>query len=108
MAIKNYLDTAGVKRLWRNIVNAIRSSVDAESNRAKAEEKRIEEKITQMGSNAYAEGEGINITENENGQKVISLEQNSISGDHIKSVPASKITIEDGEILVLNGGSIDE
>lgn len=108
MAIKNYLDTAGVKRLWQNVVNAIRSSVDAESNRAKAEEKRIEEKITQMGANAYVEGEGIIITENENGQKVISIEQNSVSGEHIESIPASKITTEEGEVLVLNGGSIDE
>lgn len=55
----------------------------------------------------YIEGEGIDIVSNEEGQKVISLEPNSIDDEHIESVSISKITQEEGDTLILNGGSID-
>ncbi len=74
MANNKFLDTSGVGRLWSNVIRAIGNAVNAESARAKAEEKRIEDKIADVADHAYVEGSGIDITVNENGEKVISLE----------------------------------
>lgn len=45
MAERKFLDTAGVSRLWDNIVEKIVSDVNAEKTRAVKEEVRLEEKI---------------------------------------------------------------
>ena len=108
MANKKFLDTSGVRRLWNNVINAINKSVNAESERAKAEEQRIESLINESAGNVYIEGKGIDITVDENGKKVISLEENAISSEHIESISVSKIVTNEGEVLILNGGSIDE
>ena len=55
----------------------------------------------------YVEGEGIDITENTDGQQVISIEEGSISDDMIESVSIEKIVQKAGMTLILNGGSID-
>ena len=52
----------------------------------------------------YVEGEGIDIIDNEQGQKVIAIEPGSIDDEHIESVSADKITQDEGETLILNGG----
>lgn len=101
MANKKFLDSSGVKRLWDNVVRIVSS----ESARAKSEEKRIEEKIAEMSDNAYVEGEGINVTLNENGQKVISLEQGAINSDHIESISISKLISAEGQTVIFNGGN---
>lgn len=53
----------------------------------------------------YVEGDGIDITENIYGQREISIENQSISDDMIKSVSIEKITYGDGETLILYGGN---
>ncbi len=53
----------------------------------------------------YIEGEGIDITENIYGQREISIENQSISDDMIKSVSIEKITYSGGETLILYGGN---
>ena len=108
MAKNKFLDTSGVGRLWSNVVRAIGNAVNAEATRAKAEEARIEEKIAEVANHAYVEGDGIDITVNEDGEQVISLESQAITDEHIESISISKIVVPEGEILVLNGGSIDE
>ena len=108
MANKKFLDTSGVRRLWNNVISAINKAVNVEAERAKLEEKRIEELIAETANNVYIEGNGINITIDENGKKVISLEENAISDEHIEQISISKVTIPEDEVLVLNGGSIDE
>lgn len=50
------------------------------------------------------EGVGIDITENYQGQKVVSLESGAITDDFIESVSLSKIVQDEGTILILNGG----
>ena len=55
----------------------------------------------------YVEGEGIDIVENEQGQMVVSIEDGAISDEHIESISVSKIVQDEGETLILNGGSID-
>ena len=41
----------------------------------------------------------------ENGQKVISIEEKSISDKHIDTISLSKITLKNGDIFILNGGN---
>lgn len=53
------------------------------------------------------EGEGIDITDNIKGQKIISLEPGAITDEHIGQISMSKIVQEEGMTLILNGGSID-
>lgn len=55
----------------------------------------------------YIEGEGIDIIENEYGQRVVSIEDGSISNDKIESISIDKIVQPSGTTLILNGGSID-
>lgn len=108
MAEKKFLDATGVGRLWSNIVKTVDAKVSSESERAKAEEERIESLITSGGGGAsadVAEGEGIDIAINENGQKIISIEEKSISDKHIDTISLSKITLKNGDILILNGGN---
>lgn len=107
MAEKKFLSTAGVGRLWKNVVDKISSSVGAEKERAQAEEARIESLILSGGGSgtSVAEGEGIDIVTNENGQQVISLEKNSINDEYIESISISKVTVKDGDTLILNGGN---
>jgi hypothetical protein len=108
MADLKFLDKAGIKQLWKNVVKKVSSSVDAERARAEAEEARIESLILSGGGGASAditEGEGIDIVLNENGQQVISLEKNSINDEHIESISISKVTLKDGDTLILNGGN---
>ena len=52
----------------------------------------------------YIEGDGIDITETPYGQRVVSLEENSISDKHIASISVSKLVQEEDTILILNGG----
>lgn len=52
----------------------------------------------------YVEGDGIDIVENEFGQRVVSIEDGSISDDMIESVSVEKIVQKDGATLILNGG----
>ena len=110
MAEKKFLDATGVGRLWSNIVKTVDAKVSSESERAKAEEERIESLITSGGGGSgasadIAEGEGIDIAINENGQKVISIEEKSISDKYIDTISLSKITLKNGDILILNGGN---
>lgn len=108
MAEKKFLDVSGVGRLWSNIVKTVNAKVNSESERAKAEEARIESLIISGGGGAsvdVAEGEGIDIATNENGQKVISIEEESINDKHIDSISLSKVTLKDGDTLILNGGN---
>lgn len=53
----------------------------------------------------YIEGEGIDITEDDLGRKLISIELGAISNDMIESVSFEKITQTDGIKLILNGGN---
>ena len=55
----------------------------------------------------YVEGEGIDIIENELGQRVVSIEDGSISDEKIESISMDKIVQKEGMTLILNGGSID-
>jgi hypothetical protein len=55
----------------------------------------------------YIEGDGIDIVKNNEGQMVVSIEDGSISDEHIESISVSKIVQDDGDTLILNGGSID-
>lgn len=52
----------------------------------------------------YIEGDAIDIVEDEDGKKVISVEPNSIDDTHIESLSINKITQELGETLILYGG----
>lgn len=106
MADKKFLDVSGVSRLWNNITNLVSAKVNSEKARAEAEEARIEALIQGGGAGAnYIEGEGIDIVADENGQRVISLEDNSINDKHVESISISKVTLKDGDTLILNGGS---
>lgn len=51
------------------------------------------------------EGECIDIVKTAYGQKIVSLEKGSITGDYIESVSINKIVQEEGTTLVLNGGN---
>ena len=55
----------------------------------------------------YIEGEGVDITENPDGQYVISIEPGSINDEQIESISINKIVQTSGTTLILNGGSID-
>ena len=55
----------------------------------------------------YIEGDGIDIVENEFGQRVVSIEDGAISNDMIESISIDKIVQKEGITLILNGGSID-
>lgn len=108
MAELKFLDKAGIKQLWKNVVKKVSTSVDAERARAEAEEARIESLILSGGGGASAdivEGDGIDIALNENGQQVISLEKNSIDDEHIESISMSKVVLKNGDTLILHGGN---
>lgn len=71
----------------------------------------ISAKVTTDGDDVVVEtdiveGEGIDIIENDEGQKVISLEPGSITEEHIAEIPLEKI-VQKNNTLILNGGSID-
>ena len=51
------------------------------------------------------EGDGIDITDNAYGQRVVSLEPGAISDEHIEHVSVSKLVQDNTTILVLNGGN---
>jgi hypothetical protein len=104
MAEHKFLDSAGIGRLWKNIVRKITSSVDSERERAQQEEARLEAKIN-SGGTALVEGEAIDITTDENGQTVISVENNSIKDEHVESISISKLQLKNGDTLILNGGN---
>ena len=50
------------------------------------------------------EGEGIDITVNNLGQKVVSLEPGSITDEYVDSISISKIA-SDGQTIILHGGN---
>lgn len=53
----------------------------------------------------YIEGTGIDITDAEDGQKVISLEPGGIPEDYLPPIPLSKL-VQDNEItIILSGGN---
>lgn len=56
-------------------------------------------------STEYIGGEGIDITEDDFGRKLISIEPGAISSDMIESISFEKITQSDGIKLILNGGN---
>lgn len=51
------------------------------------------------------EGEGIDVTENLKGQKVVSLEKGAITDDYIGSISFEKIVIPEGSKIIFNGGN---
>lgn len=51
------------------------------------------------------EGEGIDITNNGRGQKIVSLEKGAITDDYIGSISFDKIVVQEGSKLILNGGN---
>ena len=108
MAEHKFLSTDGVSRLWKNVVNKVTSSVDKEKQRAQEEEARLENKIDSIvigeGSD-YTEGDGIDIEVDENGQKIIKIENGSINDSHVDSISFSKLSLRDGDTLILNGGN---
>lgn len=53
----------------------------------------------------YVEGEGIDITENLKGQKVISIEKGVITDDYISSISFEKIVTPEGSKIIFNGGN---
>lgn len=55
----------------------------------------------------YLEGDAIDIREAPNGNKVVSIEPNSISDKHIESISLDKITQSEFMTLILDGGNID-
>lgn len=55
----------------------------------------------------YVEGDGIDIVKNNDGQMVVSIEDGAITDEHIESISVSKIVQDEGDTLILNGGSID-
>ena len=58
-------------------------------------------------SEEYVEGTGIDIIENQYGQKEIALEPGAISDEHIHEISIEKIVQKEKSTLILNGGSID-
>ena len=50
------------------------------------------------------EGEGIDVTVNNLGQKVVSLEPGAITDEYIESISISKI-VSDGQTIILHGGN---
>lgn len=56
----------------------------------------------------YIEGEGIDITENLKGEKVVSLEKGAITDDYIGSISFEKIIIPEGSKIILNGGKAND
>lgn len=101
---EKYLSTAGVGRLWKNVTKKVATSVEQERIRAQQEEARLEQKINEKQTN-YLEGDGIDISINENGQKIIQLESNSINDSHIESISFSKLNLKEGDSLILHGGN---
>lgn len=51
------------------------------------------------------EGDGIDVTVNALGQKVISLEPDAISDEHISSISISKLVSDDNATIIFNGGN---
>lgn len=51
------------------------------------------------------EGDGIDVTVNALGQKVISLEPGAISDEHISSISISKLVSDDNATIIFNGGN---
>ena len=52
----------------------------------------------------YIEGEGIDIISSAEGQRMILIENDSISDNKIKSVSVNKLIQEEGTTIILNGG----
>ena len=57
------------------------------------------------GGDEVVEGDGIDITLNQLGQKVISLEPGAITDDYIESISIEKISQQEGTKIILNGGN---
>lgn len=57
------------------------------------------------GGDEVVEGDGIDITLNALGQKIISLEPGAITDDYIQSISIEKIAQQEGTKLILNGGN---
>ena len=53
----------------------------------------------------YVEGEGIDITENLEGRRIISIEKGAITDDYIGSISFEKIIIPEGSKIIFNGGN---
>jgi hypothetical protein len=58
-----------------------------------------------QGGDEVVEGEGIDISLNSLGQKIISLEPGAITDDYIQSISIEKIAQQEGTKLILNGGN---
>lgn len=57
------------------------------------------------GGDEVVEGDGIDVTLNSLGQKVISLEPGAISDEHIGSISISKLVSDDNATIIFNGGN---
>lgn len=55
----------------------------------------------------YIEGDAINIKDDANGDKIVSIEPNSITDKHIESVSLEKIIQSELMALILDGGNVD-
>lgn len=67
----------------------------------------VDGKMVISGTEApnYIEGAGINIVEGEEGERIISIEKSSIDDEMIDAISVTKLTQDEGEILILYGGS---
>ena len=53
----------------------------------------------------YIEGTGIDITDAEDGQKMISLEPGGIPESYLPSIPLSKLVQDESFTIILSGGN---
>ena len=58
-----------------------------------------------VAGDEVVEGDGIDVTVNTLGQKVISLEPGAISDEHIGSISISKLVSDDNATIIFNGGN---
>lgn len=61
-----------------------------------------------VGGDEVVEGEGIDISLNSLGQKIISLEPGAITDDYIDSISVSKLVSDGKTTLILNGGKAND
>ena len=57
------------------------------------------------GGDEVTEGDGIDITLNSLGQKVISLEPGAINDKYVDSISISKLVSDDNATIIFNGGN---
>lgn len=60
------------------------------------------------GGDEVVEGEGIDISLNALGQKIISLEPGAITDEYINSISVSKLVSDGKTTLILNGGKAND